>query len=143
MKLKEKLIKAMFVLTLLFAPLAANAQTTQDDWGTLIAAISQVESGNNPNSVNGRHVGVLQISPITVDECNRILKKKKYTYKDRYNREKSIEMFEIIQHFYNPTKNIDVAIRLWNGGPRYSVKGTARYHAKVKGVYEKLKNKRQ
>lgn len=139
--IKGKLIKALAVLTLLIASMTLNAQTTQDDWGHLIAAISQVESGNNPNSVSGKHVGVLQISPIAVDECNRIIQRKKYTYKDRYSREKSVEMFNIIQNFYNKERNIEKAIRLWNGGPNYSVKATEGYFKKVKKVYDNLKGK--
>jgi hypothetical protein len=102
----------------------------------VINAIAKVESNNNPNAVNGRYVGLLQISPICVEECNTILKKKgikhSFKLKDRYCPKKSKEMFLLIQKHYNPENNIEKAIRIWNGGPNYSVLKTNRYYAKVK-----------
>ena len=84
----------------------------------------------------GGSVGLLQITPILVRDCNKILAKqnstKRYTLADRYNPEKSKEMFVIIQEYYNPSHNVEKAIRLWNGGPNYSVRGTQRYYNKVR-----------
>ena len=80
-------------------------------------------------------LGVLQISPALVTECNNILKRsnspKRYTLKDRFNVEKSKEMFVLIQSYYNPKNNVEKAIRMWNGGIGYSVKRTQRYYEKV------------
>ena len=70
-----------------------------------------------------------------VKECNNILNnrniKKRFTLKDRYNLTKSKEMFVIIQSFFNPTNDVEKAIRSWNGGPKYSKSKTQRYYEKV------------
>ena len=120
----------------------AQSTPTKNRWDNLIKAISVVESGENPRAVSGKHVGILQISPIVVDECNRINKlkknKKRYQYGDRYNKEKSIEMFNIIQDFYNPSHDTEKAIRLWNGGSGYTIKGTNKYFKKVKTKLEEI-----
>ena len=98
-------------------------------------AIIQVESEGNPNAVSGNSVGVMQITPILVKDCNDILKrqksKKQFTMADRFSVDKSKEMFLIIQKYYNPENNVEKAIRLWNGGIKYSVKATNRYYRKV------------
>lgn len=105
------------------------------DWNPVIAAIIQVESNGNHRAKNGNQIGVMQITPILVADCNQILKKKKsklrYTLSDRLNVKKSKEMFLIIQEWYNPQNNVEKAIRSWNGGVNYSVKGTQKYYEKV------------
>jgi hypothetical protein len=77
----------------------------------------------------------MQITPILVKECNQILKaqksEKRYTMNDRYSVEKSKEMFLLIQSHYNKANSVEKAIRSWNGGPRYSIKGTNSYYKKV------------
>ena len=77
----------------------------------------------------------MQITPILVRECNDILKKrnskKRYSLNDRFSVAKSKEMFLLIQSHFNPTNNVEKAIRSWNGGMRYSVKRTQRYYNKV------------
>ena len=106
------------------------------NWNRVINAIAIVESNNNPRAVGNSSVGLLQITPILVKDCNKILEKqnksKRYNLNDRLNPEKSKEMFIIIQEYYNPQHNIERAIRLWNGGPNYSIKGTQIYYNKVK-----------
>jgi hypothetical protein len=98
-------------------------------------AIIQVESEGNARAVSGNSVGAMQITPILVEECNEILKNRKsdkrFTMNDRYNVEKSKEMFLLIQSHYNKTNNVEKAIRSWNGGPRYGIKATNNYLAKV------------
>ena len=135
--MKRTLIKALLTLTFMICGLESVAQSTptKNRWDNLIKAISAVESKGNTRAVNGKHVGILQISPIVVDDCNRINKLKKnvkrYTYGDRYSKEKSIEMFWIIQNFYNKERNLEKAIRLWNGGSGYTRAGTQKYYNKV------------
>lgn len=137
--MRQTLIKALLTLTFMICGLESFAQSTptKNRWDNLIKAISVVESRENPRAVNGKHVGILQISPIVVDECNRINKLKKnpkrYQYGDRYSKEKSIEMFWIIQNFYNKELNEEVAIRLWNGGSgwRKNLRATDGYYKKV------------
>lgn len=89
------------------------------NWEKLTNSIIFIESTNNDSAINiGNCVGCLQISPIYVKEVNRILKIKHFnkTYKlsDRYNRIKSIEMFNIVQDYRNPKHNFHRAIRLHN-----------------------------
>jgi len=142
--MRQTLIKALLTLTFMICGLESVAQSTptENRWDNLIKAISAVESKGNPRAVSGKHVGILQISPIVVDDCNRINKlkknKKRFTYGDRYSVKKSIEMFWIIQHFYNKELNVEKAIRLWNGGTGYTKAGTQKYYIKVRKELEKI-----
>ena len=105
------------------------------DWNPVMDAIIKVESEGNPRAVSGNSVGVMQITPVLVKECNNILQKqksnKRYTLDDRYSVEKSKEMFLLIQKYFNPENNVEKAIRSWNGGIKYSVKATNKYYKKV------------
>ena len=94
---------SLSILTLL--PLQAGAANENDnseqfDWTPVMEAIILVESEGNPRAVSGNSVGAMQITPILVRECNNILQSrgsdKRYTLADRYNVEKSKEMFLLI-----------------------------------------------
>ena len=99
-------------------------------WDTLVDAIIYVESRGNDSAVgdNGKAVGCLQIHPIMVREVNRLLAKydipTTYTLEDRYSREKSIEMFNIVSEEYYCCEDYtfeeyaEIVARRWNGGPR-------------------------
>lgn len=121
---------------------SSTVNENDDNWEHMINAIIHVESKGNEKiiSKNGIHHGILQISPIIVKDCNRILGKNKFKLEDRLNKEKSIEMFNIIQNYYNPNKNIEKAIRLWNGGHKYSISKTQIYYNKVIKHYYNIKN---
>lgn len=112
-----------------------DVSSSDVDWNAVMNAIIQVESQGNPRAVNGNQVGAMQITPICVKECNIILEgrkaKKRYTLNDRYSVEKSKEMFLLIQSHHNPDNNVEYAIRSWNGGPKYSKRGTQRYYERV------------
>lgn len=120
---------------ILASHIEASAKNDGFNWEPVMDAIIQIESKGNAAAVNGPYVGVLQISPVLVKECNNILKssgsKKRYSLSDRYSATKSKEMFVIIQSFHNPLNNIEKAIRLWSGGIRYSVLKTQAYLRKV------------
>ena len=113
----------------------SSTKTSDVDWNPVMDAIIQVESEGNPKAVSGNSVGAMQITPILVKDCNDILKrqksKKRYTMDDRYSVAKSKEMFLIIQKYYNPENSIEKAIRLWNGGVKYTTRATNRYYKKV------------
>ena len=113
----------------------SSTKTSGFNWNPVMDAIIQVESEGNPKAVSGNSVGAMQITPILVKDCNDILKrqksKKRYTMDDRYSVAKSKEMFLIIQKYYNPENNIEKAIRLWNGGVKYTARATNRYYKKV------------
>lgn len=144
----QKLImKKVLIACLLFFASSAwciagnEADNKNFDWEALIQAIIKVESNGNAKAVSGRSVGALQITPVLVQECNRILKQRKsskrYSLNDRFSVEKSKEMFLLFQSRYNPSNDIEYAIRSWNGGPHYSNKATQRYYNKVMNYYKK------
>ena len=138
------MIVSLMMLTLeMNAASAANndVSSSEFDWNPVMEAIIQVESEGNPNAKSGNSVGVMQITPVLVAECNNILKrrksKKRYKLSDRYNISKSKEMFLLIQSVYNPLNSIEHAIRAWNGGNHYSTRKTQRYFEKVMNLLKK------
>ena len=103
----------------------------------LLSAIIHVESGNNDSAYNSYEdaVGCLQIRKCMVDDVNRILFRQKsdlkFSYSDRWLRNKSIKMFDIYCKHYGLTTAEEIA-RCWNGGPRGMNKPiTATYWRKV------------
>ena len=122
--------------TIITICLLLSLTTNARDWGRVLKAIAHVESNGNPRAVSGDQVGLLQIRPILVRDCNRILERrgsnKRYTLRDRYSASKSREMFVLDQSHYNPKGSVERAIRLWNGGSGYSVRGTQGYYNKVR-----------
>lgn len=121
---------------------ATAAKNEKTDWSNVIDAIIHVESRGDQNAKSGIYVGAMQIAPILVKECNLILEEKninkRFTLKDRYDVEKSKEMFRLFQEKYNPTNDIEWAIRAWNGGPRFSRKATNGYYNRVLAAMKKF-----
>jgi soluble lytic murein transglycosylase-like protein len=137
--MRQKLI----ILVMLMLPISISAQEGKFDWNPVMDAIIQVESKGNPkaHNKNGDCAGILQITPGLVKQCNTWLKakksKKRYTLSDRYNVKKSKEMFVMVQKHYNKSNNVEKAIRVWNGGPGYTLEGTNGYYRKVMKYYNK------
>lgn len=113
----------------------------------LIDALIQVESRGNDSAYGDTHikggeaVGALQIRPIMVREVNRILKLKKsklrYKLKDRWDRDKSVEMFQIWKEFHHKDDDFETIARNWNGGPNgYKKSRTEKYWLKVEQELE-------
>lgn len=100
----------------------------------LIEAIIYVESRGDINAYNAKEnaVGCLQIRPIMLREVNRLLGYNKYKLADRWNKQKSIQMFNVIrEHTTNPTD--EKLARNWNGGWNgYKKQSTLKYWHKVK-----------
>ena len=100
----------------------------------LVDALIHVESRGDTFAMGdgGRAVGVLQIHPIMVREVNRILEKKgferSYTYNDRYDYDKSIEMFYIWKDYYHKNSSYEKIARCWNGGPRGHLMRCTKYY---------------
>lgn len=131
-------LMALFMMSLSAAAgdsIWSMSKRSSFDWNPVMDAIIQVESEGNPRAVSGNSVGVMQITPVLVKECNNILQKqksnKRYTLDDRYSVEKSKEMFLLIQKYFNPENNVEKAIRSWNGGMKYSIRATNKYYKKV------------
>ena len=145
-RLKRIVFLCITILSLLpgLALATSNEDNTADNsvnWEPVMDAIIQVESGGNRFARSGKSVGAMQITPICVKEVNLYLKqlniKKAYTLKDRFSVEKSKEIFLLIQKRHNPKNNVERAIRAWNGGLKYSKKGTQRYYEKVTRLMNK------
>lgn len=108
----------------------------------LLTALIFVESRGNDSAVGDKHlvgneaVGALQIRPIMVREVNRILKlqkiNKRFSLKDRFERDKSIEMFYIWKNHHHKNSEPEVIARNWNGGPKgFKLNRTLKYWNKV------------
>lgn len=108
----------------------------------LIEALIKVESRGNDSAIGDRHlvgneaVGALQIRPIMVREVNRILKiqksDKRFKLKDRFDRQKTIEMFMVWKNYHHPDGDFEKIARNWNGGPKgYKKSRTEKYWVKV------------
>ncbi len=114
----------------------------------LLLALIMVESHGNDNAVNSHATGCLQITPILVKDVNRIADTN-YTLKDRFDRNKSIEMAQIYLQYYGKvyTKKTgkepdsEIYARIWNGGPNgWQKSSTEDYWLKVKKEIEKLQS---
>ena len=134
----RKIKNILLVLTMtIVIPTMAYSQTEKEveKWERVMNAIIAVESEGNTKAQSKDCVGVLQIRPILVHDVNEYLKIKKsnkrFTLNDRFSVSKSKEMFVLCQERYNPTNNVEKAIRLWNGGCGYSLSKTEKYYRKV------------
>lgn len=93
----------------------------------LICAMMLVESGGNPLNNNSAEdaLGILQIRPIFLEDCNRIMGRAVWEPNDRYSVTESIMMTEEYFRYYGaayiretgkePTP--EVLARMFNGGP--------------------------
>lgn len=105
-----------------------------DDWEDFTKALIWVESKGDSKAVGKLDdVGVLQIRPIIVEDCNRILEMEIFKLEDRLDSLKSVEMFNIIQDHYNPQHDYHWALKLWNSGAPLS------YHRKVMDKFNEIK----
>lgn len=112
-----------------------NERVWRKQWDDLLDALIWVESKGDPTALGScGDRGILQITPILVQEVNR-LSDIKYTHDDAWDPEKSKEMFYIIAHHYCPQHDYEKMARIWNGGPKgYKKSQTLKYWDKVKNV---------
>ena len=100
----------------------------------LIEAIMEVESNGNPNAYNegSGATGCMQIMPIMVNEVNRICKLTKtdlYFYpKDRWDCDKSKEMFMIWKNYHHENSDAETISRHWWGGPKYGEEDCSEFY---------------
>ena len=100
-------------------------------------AVTWVESRGDPRAINRAEnaVGIAQIRPIMVEECNRIAGYPRWTCNDRLDPAKSLEMFQTYCLHYWPRGTPEQWARGWNGGPRGpQKKATLPYWAKVRAA---------
>lgn len=104
------------------------------DWELFTQALIWVESKGDSKAVGKNNdVGVLQFTPILIEDVNRILGREVYTLEDRLDSLKSVEMFNIIQDYYNPQHDYHLALKIWNG------KAPLSYHRKVMDKFNEIK----
>lgn len=94
----------------------ASHEEEISDWERFTESVIWVESKGNPERVgdNGKAVGVLQEWCICIDEANRLLGYNRFSYEDRYDRERSIEVWNVIQGCRNPERDFKKACQIWN-----------------------------
>jgi len=126
------------------------------DFALLLAALIAVESGGDSLAIGdgGKAVGVLQIHPVMVDDCNRILTLKKNEYrfslKDRKFESTSRSMAVIYLRWYDRAyhEGLDMSryefyARCWNGGPNgYTKQSTDKYWAKAKLEIDRIRKEK-
>lgn len=105
----------------------------------LEAAIVQVESGGDLRAIGdgGLAIGPFQIWPIMVSDANRIVGYQKWKDEDRWDLQKSVEIFRTyVRHYFLNGTDEQIA-RGWNGGPRGPEKpATKAYWVKVKAAMD-------
>lgn len=113
-------------------------------WGShprvVIEGIERVESNfrvdarGSPNDV-----GILQITPIMVAECNRIVGESRFKLSDRLDKEKSEQMFWAYSAYWAERSKdwtFEGIARRWNGGPDGHRKpATRKYWDRVSAGY--------
>jgi hypothetical protein len=85
-----------------------------------LQAIIYVETSGGLSRYNPgetQAVGLLQIWPIMVAECNRIAGYEKYQLSDRNIDRLSVSMFWDYQNYWNPDHNFEKMARFWVSGP--------------------------
>ena len=95
------------------------------EWETTQLALILTESQMDSLAVGkANDLGILQITPIFVDEVNRLVGKDQFTHQDALSPEKSLQMLAIYQEHKNPSHDTDKAIQLHNpkGGYAYARK---------------------
>ena len=101
-------------------------------------AVCTVESGGNPLAVGdgGRAAGIAQIWAITVKDVNRIAGTK-FTLNDRFDAEKSRQMFNLYVNHYAKGKSDEIKAKIWNGGPN-AMKATGKKLGNLNAYWHKI-----
>ena len=97
------------------ATVEAAQPARPDPWELFIEALIWKESRGKETAIGlDDDAGVLQIRPCMVAEANRILGMETYTLNDRFSREKSIEMWSVVQDYHNPSHDVIKALKIQN-----------------------------
>lgn len=138
------MIKKLLICILLSLSIVGASEVPKD---RLLGAVIFVESRYTAGIIKKDEsaVGILQIRPIMIEDVNRICRllhdPRRYYLEDRLSVEKSIEIWYIVQQWYNPQYDLTLACKVWNGRCD-SGNGDQHYLALVKnnfyiGSYEK------
>jgi hypothetical protein len=131
------------MISLLFSLVSCNCQVPPLRWHNLALertywAIRQVESSGGKDvrdGDSGEAVGELQLHKRYVDDANRILKCKTFSYEDRRNPVLSRTMFRICSLHYHPQGTPEQWSKTFHRGTSQERKA---YWAKVKSAMEAL-----
>ena len=108
----------------------------------ILNSIIYIESRGDHNAYNQKEnaVGILQIRPIMLKQANKIIGFEKFLLYDRWDKEKSIEIFWTIQDHFNPELSLEQACHIWNAGifnkSRWEI--TENYRNKALIIYNNL-----
>lgn len=110
----------------------------------MLESIIYIESRGREDAYNASEgaVGVLQVRPIMLRHANLISGYERFKLEDRWCREKSIEIFWVVQEHHNPNMWLDQACHIWNAGisdrRRWHI--TQGYRDRVSLVYNKIRS---
>lgn len=141
--MKKLFYLIVFISNVALAPPGKPLKTQIEKEDHILEAVLIIETTDDSTKINiiENAVGLIQIRPVMVHEANRIIGYSKYKLIDRYSTKKSIEMWYVVQTYWNPTYNLEIACRVWNAGNTYSVKpDVLNYITKVKKQYDKIKS---
>ena len=103
-------------------PQPIPTQESLSEWAKLQLAIALTESRFDPDAVGSNgDLGLFQMREIYVEEVNRVCGTD-YKHEDALDPDKAIEIFNAMQGYYNPSKDMDTAIRYHNKGQAYKKK---------------------
>jgi len=79
----------------------------------LFWVIAMLETGTDSNAVNGKAVGIIQITPIYIEECNNL--GGDFVLEDRKDPSKCMQMFEL----YNKGRtSVEEIVRIHRSGKK-------------------------
>lgn len=125
MKLKDELKATTERLAEVEMKLDDVKEQPLSDWDMFTLALMKVESNYEPTAVSSKGAkGYFQITPIYVEEVNRV-HKTNYNYDEVVKSfEKSYEVFTLMQEAHNKEYDMGEALRLHNGDRKW-------YHRRV------------
>lgn len=97
------------------------------DWQVLLLGVAMTESDFYPTA-RGKNDdwGILQLTPIYVEEANRVTGEARWSHEDAWSVRESLEIFNAVQEHRNPEGDLSKAIRLHNKAPWYEERVTDR-----------------
>ena len=96
--------------------------------------IIKIESNNGLYVYNEKEnaIGIAQIRPIMIREVNRLLGENKYSHEQAWDDSLSFCIFKDYQDKVNPSYDLEIGSRLWNGGiSGMNKQSTIKYYQKI------------
>lgn len=132
--------------TIQIKPEHTEQNITLSEWQIFILALIEVESENNPKAVGSKSAGgIFQITPVFIKEANQVQFKDTFQLEDRFDIQKSFEIFYAVNNFHNKECSIDKAVKLHNPNApasyRIKIKNKMREISKREDIRSYLKYK--